>query len=58
MGIYVLVGIIIIINSEFGAKGGDGDAWRGPAGILLEGVAWMKAKPKWARAELETQMWS
>ena len=41
------MGIIIIINSEFGAKGGDGDAWRGPAGILLEGVAWMKAKPKW-----------
>lgn len=44
IGIYVLVGIIIIIKSEFGAEDGDGDAWRGPSGILLEGVAWMKAK--------------
>ena len=40
----MLVGIIIIIKSEFGAEDGDGDAWRGPSGILLEGVAWMKAK--------------
>lgn len=44
IGIYVLVGIITIIKSEFGAEDGDGDAWKGPSGILLEGVAWMKAK--------------